>query len=54
MAKLGDDSLPGNNRESVLSEHDGEFDVGDTKVQMSGMLMKKPFGSKKKQKWQKR
>lgn len=31
-----------------------EFDVGDAKVQMSGMLMKRPFGSKKSGKWQRR
>ena len=41
-------------RDSVAS--DTAFDVGEAKVQMSGMLMKKPFDRKKtsKSKWQKR
>ena len=40
-------------RDSFVSENDGDFDI-DTNVQMSGMLWKKPFGGKKKQKWQRR
>ena len=48
-----EDVPPLNTRDSFISEHDGDFDI-DTTVQMSGMLWKKPFGGKKKQKWQKR
>lgn len=44
---------PISHRDSILSEHDGEFDI-DTNIQCSGMLWKKPFGGKKKQKWQRR
>ncbi|XP_019853711.1 PREDICTED: pleckstrin homology domain-containing family D member 1-like isoform X2 [Amphimedon queenslandica] len=42
-------------RNSFVSEF-GSFDIGDTKVQMSGILVKKPFGGKKGKKgsWQKR
>lgn len=44
-------------RHSMISEYGGSFDIGDTKVQMSGLLVKKPFGGNKKGKkggWQKR
>jgi hypothetical protein len=44
-------------RDSVLSDRGDSFDIGDTKVQMSGILVKKPFGGNKKGKkggWQKR
>lgn len=42
-------------RSSIISEY-GSFDIGDTKVQMCGMLVKKPFGGKKGKKgsWQRR
>lgn len=52
MASLSPSTSP---RNSFISEH-GSFNIGDTKVQMSGMLVKKPFGGKKGKKggWQKR
>lgn len=55
MASGGNLSPVLNPRGSILSEA-GSFDIGDTKVQMSGMLVKKPFGGKKGKKgsWQKR
>ncbi len=53
MATSSEDVPPLNPRDSFISEHDGDFDI-DTTVQMSGMLWKKPFGGKKKHKWQKR
>ena len=48
-------SPSGSPRNSFISEY-GSFDIGDTKVQMSGLLVKKPFGGKKGKKgsWQKR
>lgn len=56
MATSGSRSPTPTQRDSTVGSEFGSFDIGDTQVQMSGMLVKKPFGGKKGKKgsWQKR
>ena len=48
---MADQGSPNHARRSSMS---ADFDVGDAKVQHYGLLMKKPFGSQKSGRWQKR